>query len=607
LLRAKGFKAILFENFQNNLLEVTPVGFGDGEMMRDIVYNTHIGGKVDGWVKTSKITQGSRDFVGVLTDFTRQTFGGINVAMQGTAWSFLGNKSIDRSNGKLPIVKEIKPSISGTVTGTADLSAPVNLGVAQHVKIGIDGSFKNIKVSGAVPSATTRNEIVNLINAAFGINIATVFGSFIRIKSPTQGLASQVVIDNPDIGTSAINLIFGLNTVSAPYVFDGDGPVTFIDGIHYEIDDSFGNIKRIIGATVVGTQSSGQSTEDTFQFDDATSSIFVNVQEKDILTITSGADAGDYRVVQKVSDNQLILDKKFTASDTGLNYSITRTGIKSGELVYAQYHYNPVSIDVGALIDLDTYGRVKGVRPGREDHTITETAFLRVTSIEEIDPLTSEPTGVVLDGSAGYGQGPYGKGPYGIGLGADWRFIINKPEFRYSVFEDSYIVIRGGFEGLSFRVNFEYVPEILDYHNFVRSANERVLDGDILMKHYIPAYVSGNIRYETDPSNSSTPDNEELLVRVKNFITNIPAGQELQFSDVIQFIHRQIDPFNRYTTFIEPFKLQAVVHNTNGATQVIKGDSRLLIPTYTPVFTDRPLSPRTAHWIADNLTLERMN
>ncbi|MGH7192071.1 MAG: hypothetical protein ACREJM_00890, partial [Candidatus Saccharimonadales bacterium] len=59
LVTGKGFNAILFANFQAFLTEIQPIGFGDPEMMRDVVYNTHIGGRVDGYVKTTAIQQGS--------------------------------------------------------------------------------------------------------------------------------------------------------------------------------------------------------------------------------------------------------------------------------------------------------------------------------------------------------------------------------------------------------------------------------------------------------------------------------------------------------------------------------------------------------------------
>lgn len=606
LVAGKGFRAILFENFQNSLLEAQPIGFGDGEMMRDIVYNTHIGGRVDGWVKTSKVTIGSKDFVGVLTDTTRQAFASSNIILNGTGWVFAGNKSIDRANNKAPIIKEIKPSYSGSFTTTVSLINPINLSTNQHVKIGVDGVFKTIRIAGAIPSATTRNEIVNLINASFGINVATAAGNYIKFKSPTQGLSSSITFDLPDVGNSALMVAFGLSNGGAPYAYVGDGPVTYVEGVHYNVDQADGEFQRVVGPTVLNLQTSGESTADSNLFTDSTPNIFLNVIERDIISLSSGADSGDYRVLEKLDDNNLVLDKKFTLSATAINYVVTRTGIKSGELVYAQYYYNPLSIDIGGNVALDQYGRVRGIRPGREEFTITDLPLLKIISVEEIDPLTKEPTGIVLDGSGGYGQGGYGSGPYGVGQGAQWRMVINIPEHRFSMFEDAFIILNGGFEGLSFRVNYEYVPEIGDYHNFVRSANERVLDGDILMKHFIPCYVSSTIRYSVDASNSTAPDNETLTALLRTFINTIPAAKELQASDINQFLTRTLDPFDRYDSFVEPFELKATIINTDGTTTIIKSNSKLVVPINTPIYTTKPLSPRTSHWVADAIVLERL-
>lgn len=606
LVAGKGFRAILFENFNNNLLESQPIGFGDPEMMRDVLFNAHIGGKVDGWVKTSRLTQGSKSFVGILTDRTRQTYTSANISLSGVAWKNLGNKSLDRTGNKIPVVKEIKPSSAAEYLSPVNMSLPLNLSVNQHIKLGIDGVFKNIKISGAVPSSTTRNEIVNLINAIFGQNVAFVIGTSIKLKSPTQGLSSQIVIANPDIGNSAINTVFGLSVAAAPHTFNGNGPVTYIEDVHYTINDADGEIKRIVGSIVLPTQGTGAAAEDSTSFSDPTSNIFLNVNLRDILTITSGPNAGDYRIMGKTDSNNLLLDKKLLETETSVSYTITRTGIKSGELVYIQYYYNPLSIDIGKNIPLDQYGRVRGIRPGREEWTITDVPVLRITSIEEIDPLTQEPTGFILDGSAGYGQGGYGQGGYGVGEGAHWRMVVNQPELRFSMYEDSYLVLNGGFEGLSFRINYEWVPEIEDYHNFVRSERERVLDGDILMKHFIPAYVSGTIRYKLTDSNTTAPSNEALTAMLKDFINKMPANTELQYSDVLQFIARAVDPFDRYGAFIEPFQLKGVIHNTDGSVTMVKGTSKLEVPTFTPIYTKKPLSPRIAHWLADNIVLERM-
>lgn len=610
LVTGKGFNAILFENFLNFLLEVQPVGFGDDEMMRDIVYNTHIGGKVDGYVKTSAIKTGTKDFVGMLIDPTRQTRTTRNVQLFGTTFAGLGQPNVDRSNGLIPVVTEIKASIAAQFISTVSLVPPttVNLSTNQHVRIGIDGTFKNIRIAGVIPSATNRNEIINLINASLGVNVAFIQGNFIKIKSPTEGLTSEVVIDNPTVGNSAIQLAFGLSIGGAPYIYSGDGPVTYEEGVHYNIDDQFGKIQRIIGAQVLATQTTGQSTTGSATFNDPTLNVFLNVQERDVISIGSGPDAGDYRVLTKVTNNQLILDAELTDTSNSVSYEIRRTGIKNGEVVYVEFWYNPVSIDIGKFVKLDADGKTRGIRPGREEFTITDLALLRIVSIEEIDPLSFEPKGVFLDAKGGWGQGGWGQGPYGIGNNAQYRLVVNSPTERFSMFEDAYIVMDSGLSGLSYRVTYEYVPEIETLHNFVRSESERVLDGDILMKHFLPVYVAGTIRYSVDATDTSIPDADTVQTAVRDFITKLRSGSELQYSDITEYIYSLVDPYRKYGAFVEPIILTATIHNTDGTIIRINGTKSLSIPTLDPFPKDtpRPLSPRITHWIAQgDLVLER--
>jgi hypothetical protein len=607
LLTGKGFNAIMFQNFANVIQELQPIGFGDDEMMRDIVYNVHIGGKVDGYFKTPNIAQGQSDFVGLLIDSTRQTYTSKNIQLTGTAFASMGNPGIDRSNGLAPIVQEVKISSAATVLGTANIGSPIDLSVNQYIRLGFDGTVKNVRVAGVNPAATTRNEIVAFINNAFGLNVAFPEGVFIRLRSSTVGLASQVIVDNPTIGTSAINQVFGLSTGGAPYVFNGDGPVTFFEGVHYNITDLTGQIQRIIGSTVVPNQTTGQTVATSATFNDATVNAFVAVQPRDVITITSGPQQGDFRVLQKVNNNQLVLDATFTASASGVNYVTTRTGIKSGEFVYVQYYFNPLSIDVGSLV-LQADGKTRGVRPGRDAMTIKDLAFLRINSIELIDAITKEPVGTILDGAAGYGQGGYGQGPYGIGAGSDYRLIVNSPTERFSMFEDSYIVIKPQFQGLSFRVHYDYVPSVSDLHTFVRSESERILDGDILMKHFLPAYVKGTITYSVDNTDTSIPTNDALQASLNTFINKIKSSTQLVYSDIIQFIVRNVDPTDKYGSFIQPFTLNADIYNADGTVTKITGAASLTIPTLDPFpkFTPHPISPRIAHWIADSVTLVRV-
>jgi hypothetical protein len=701
LVTGKGFNATMFENFGGFLTELRAIGFGDPEMMRDIVYNTHIGGKIDGYFKTAKVSQGFKNITGLLPDYTRQAYGSTNVQLFNAEAGETPDGNFDVSGGHSPIVQQVKPATSAKYTSTVDLSSTINLSSNDRIKITIDGVIKELSLKGSNPATTTKAEILNHINAVFGYMVAFSVGPYIETRSSKKGKTSTITIDDPDIGTSALTAVFGL---AVPTVFYGDGPIVFTETTHYTINTAYGTITRVIGPAVVPTSPFPNDTLDTgtagyrYLFslsslgagcnatagdvysnggqtftvrssivyglslscfgtgDPASSGTLTKVSgagdatitftavskvEKNIFTdptmldlstgvfhdvaindiVTFNPHSGnvddlhgdpltlkkDYRVLQVVDEHTLVLDEEVPYDKSDINYWIQRTGIKNREVVYVQYWFNPLSIDIGPLVLLDTDGN-RGVRTGREDQTITDVSFLKINKIEIIDPITFEPTGDVLATGGGYGEGGYGEGPYGIGSGSDFYMVVNSPNERFSAFEDSYIVLHPSFVGLSFRVDYDYVPECITMHDFVRSENERVLDGDILMKHFLPAYVGGTIQYKIDVTDSTVPDNDSLTTSLKNFINTQPAGSDLQISEVYQYLARTTDPYDRYGTYIKPFTLTAMIHNTDGTTTVISSDDKLVVPTPSPFPKDttKPLSPRISHWIADNIVLERL-
>lgn len=607
LVTGKGFSAVLLQNFPASIVELQPIGMGDPEMMRDIIFNTHAGRQVDGYVKTPAIQTGTLDVVGLLIDTTRQAHASANVQLVGTLPSYLGNPNLDHTGGLTAKVSQVKPNRAAAFISTVDLTGPVDLSGTPYISIGIDGVYKDIYLPGALPSATTRSEIISAVNAAFGLAVLSVFGVGLQLRSLVPGLASQVVIRPPALGTSASMQIFGLNTTGT-FVYQGDGPRTFNAGIDYILAEPAGMLARLIGGNQVPQQVlTGQTSALSAVFTDATLGVFTNAAVGDVVTIETGADAGDYRIVTKTSVQSLVLDAPLTAS-ASVSYHINRTAIKDGERVYVDYYYNPLSVDIGPLVLLDPDTRTRGVRPGRDAFTIKDVAFLRTLSVELIDPLTKEGLGTFLKGGGGYGVGGYGAGPYGVGSGPDYRIVVNSPTERFSAFEDSFITINSAFQGYSLRVTYEYVPEVLTFHNFVRSPAERVLDGDLLMKHFLPAYVSGEIQYTVDKTNSSIPDNATMTTLLREFINLRKAGSRLVFSTLEQFMTRVTDPFDRFGTRVNSFQLTAKVHNTDGSTTVLSGVDALEVPTPVPFpkFTTKPISPRIVHWIADNIILTRL-
>jgi hypothetical protein len=95
---------------------------------------------------------------------------------------------------------------------------------------------------------------------------------------------------------------------------------------------------------------------------------------------------------------------------------------------------------------------------------------------------------------------------------------------------------------------------------------------------------------------------------VKDYINGRRSGTSLQLSDISQFILKTVDPNFRYTGSVRPYTLSAVIYNTDGTSTMIQSSEALAIPKESPFpkETTRPLSPRIAHWVADNIELVRV-
>jgi hypothetical protein len=106
LVTGRGIVVTLTENF-TSIEEIVPVGFGDPEMMRDIVYNTHIGGNSDVYIKVGSLTEGYTDIFTLEVDTTRQKATSATVVALLPAVGYSLNRfPVDRTNLE-PIVRTI--------------------------------------------------------------------------------------------------------------------------------------------------------------------------------------------------------------------------------------------------------------------------------------------------------------------------------------------------------------------------------------------------------------------------------------------------------------------------------------------------------------------
>lgn len=123
LVTGRGIITTLTDNF-STIKEINPLGFGDPEMQRDIVYNTHVGGHIDIWVKTPSLAEEDYDVIALTIDTTRRIEGITSlVLLTQDTWYSLYHTSIDTSVNT-PVVSSADGTI-GQFSSTTDYELDV--------------------------------------------------------------------------------------------------------------------------------------------------------------------------------------------------------------------------------------------------------------------------------------------------------------------------------------------------------------------------------------------------------------------------------------------------------------------------------------------------
>lgn len=637
----KGINAILTSNY-TFITSLYSIGMGDPEMQRDILYNVHVGGKTDVYIKTPSLTEGSKDILSMDFDSTREIDQQIHVQMARSA----SDTELSPETGTPEIVANsvvVKEDIVETAASVTTIAVPpvtgVNLVGKEYIRIKFDsGTSKLIKVAGAVPSQTQRFEIINSINASIGLNVAsTSSGNRIKITSPTIGAGSSIellAVGSPYNEGS----LYLFDLLALPESYYGVVAETYIEGIDFDVDYVNGLIyqkpyPRVLPTILSGQEmiNTGSGPTGTGQITQSGSNLFfestiayqfyqepsgIKVRVGDLLTITeiagssSGTPIGDLPqsfVISKIDGGditvafpKLVLENLSSVGPfpiTNINYKIV-----SNQTVIVDYKYHPISIDIGGQVLLSD-GLTRGVRPGRENYTITDTPFIDIVSIVEIDPQSGEVIGEPLNPPRGYGAGGYGSGGYGSGLGGDYEFRILAPRDRYSVFDDAIIILKPSALTLSYRVTYRWVPELVAVHNLCRTDSERVTGADVLPRHYVPCFVDITIGIRRDPTNINTPANEDLAVLVKDYVNGRTGVLGVAASDISKILEDQgVD------TVQTPFNMIGTLYNTDGTSIILESQDILTFPDVTLAKdTIAYATKRIVHFLPNNIVVQEVS
>lgn len=638
----KGINAILKQLFPF-LQEIVAIGMLDPEMQRDIVYNVHVGGRTDVYLKTPNLTTGTTTIKGLITDGSRQVPISLHKMVARNITDsvyppFTGTPSI------VPGSEIVKEDVIETAASVATLAVPpagIDLTNHQWLNIQIDNSAAlQINISGATITATQKFEIMNTINGAFGKTVATAgAGNTIVITSPTRGAGSQVILNPLTIpipgSRNASNVLFGILISSLPVTVAGIAAVVYQRDLDYIMDYINGDIYQatfdstrdplstgrqtiVCGQTMIDLPAANISPTGSFTnvgslsyLEDSSLNQFlqdplIHVRAGDQVTINSinGITTGivdgiligsTFLVAQVVTTQRLLLSNFSPTASTSpntVNYTIV-----SQQVVDISYKYNPISIDIGAQVLLAD-GITRGVRPGRDAFTIKDTPFVKIVSIQQVDSDTGELIGDPLNEPGGYGRGGFGSGGFGIGITGEYNFIVNDPPSRFSVFEDSMIIFNQNALSNSYIVTYLWDPQLQGIHSITRNDAERVTGADVLVKTFIPCFVDMTIGIRRDPTNSLTPTNDALTVLVQNKVNTTVADTGLKESDIIRILEDE-----GLSSVQTPFTMTGTILNPDGSTTVLTSQDIMTVPSETlPSQTNNFTTARITHFFPNNIS-----
>lgn len=222
LVTGRGIIVTLTEAFPT-IDEITPIGFGDPEMMRDIVFNTHIGGNVDVYVKTPSWISTFQDVTAIPIDTTRtKTANATIVALEESVGYPLGRAPVSR-DGVSPSAKAIDGAVTFGEGG--DYSIDDLTGLFFRLP---GSNITHIEFTGANITATDELEatapIFGLVRAGMVVTIdtpITIAGTY-TVKSLVSASKIQIygtfgVGSASGVGGSVdenVVVTFGYNPVS---------------------------------------------------------------------------------------------------------------------------------------------------------------------------------------------------------------------------------------------------------------------------------------------------------------------------------------------------------------------------------------------------------
>lgn len=400
---------------------------------------------------------------------------------------------------------------------------------------------------------------------------------------------------------------------------------------------------------VIGEQSTGETTSGTTFIDTTQDFVTALVAPGQELIILTGADAGTH-IIQSVSPTAMSVTVAFTAAATGLDYRIRGFAIKEDLHIGGKvdvYHDTTTlkesEVTISPIEETGGEGIVKvnraikdgDVLEGGDTLTVTDLDFLDelVVDTDQIEILeganigifdiqtgtvtrktvdleqTAIPASFTADGNIRFRilrhyydsavpfelpvirptkvirLNPVTFEEEGSELieGSDFFIRVNDDGLRFSSIEDiEFVFEHPTFTGTVIKIEYTTDDAIPAIQAFMENSLNRVVTASIVAKRALPAFVDMTISYR------GSPEPEDLQQIVEDFIDTVPFGETLQQSDLVALVYSFSVNF-----VVISFTMTATLSNVDGTIETITSGNEISVP-------------RTAHFIADNITLTKL-
>jgi hypothetical protein len=178
--------------------------------------------------------------------------------------------------------------------------------------------------------------------------------------------------------------------------------------------------------------------------------------------------------------------------------------------------------------------------------------IVRVTLVEEIDPVTFEALGNVLVRDV------------------DYEIIVDNVSLNFSARSRLSLNLIGpnaiANTGLTFRMDYETSSIVQSVQDAVDQRARRVICADLLVKYAIPVFVSADVSYRIAATRTEQP--QDLADALSDFISNLSIGVALQVNDIPIILSERFG-FKTGELFLSgPLEVSAEAHAQDGTITV---------------------------------------